>query len=236
MTRALQQTDGQPDAGGLSEADRAALAALWTGVACGGTDDVAVLAELVLVLSALGAPPALVARAASCSAGQAASAAAGRALAGVYAGEAPAVAPRPALLAVPPGGVRRPSTALRRLALRALRDGWLVGGHAAQVTSWAAATCTDPSARSVLGLVARSEAAQAQLWRDVLEWALAREPHLLARLRRVDLVETSPFVRRPAGADPAVLAAHGWPRPEEVARLWAAHRAAVVAGLAADRG
>ncbi|MCW2607877.1 MAG: hypothetical protein JWO60_2570, partial [Frankiales bacterium] len=116
-------------------------------------------------------------------------------------------------------------------ALRALRDGELAGGHAAQVTCWAGATCSDPAVRAGLAVVARGEATARSLWSDVLDWALAQQPRLRKRLRRVDLAETSPLLARPPGADPAVLAAHGWPRPDEVARLWAAHRALVLLRL-----
>ncbi|MCU1692260.1 MAG: hypothetical protein JWM64_1351, partial [Frankiales bacterium] len=121
--------------------------------------------------------------------------------------------------------------AVRRLALRALRDGCLVGGHVAQVASWASATCSDPAVRSVLLLLCEAEAWSAALWADVLAWALEQQPRTVARLRRVDLVERSPLLDRPPGADPVVLAAHGWPRPEEVARMWAVHRPTVLARL-----
>ncbi|MCW2778469.1 MAG: ferritin-like protein [Frankiales bacterium] len=231
MTQAARPLVG-PGLDGLAPVDRHALAALWTGAARSGTDDVATLAALVLVLSALGAPAPMVCRAAGCGAQQAASAFAASSLAAAYSGREPGPTARPALLSAPPGGVRRPGPALRRLALRALRDGWLLGGHVAQVTSWAGATCSDPAVREVLTVVARAEAAQAALWRDVLDWALAQRPRLLGRLRKVDLVQRSPLLDRPAQADPVVLAAHGWPRTEEVARLWAAHRAVVVARLA----
>lgn len=235
MAEALQEHD-QPDVAALTDVDRRALATLWTMAARAGTADVTGLAELVLVLTALGAPPPLVQRAAACAGVRAGSVAGVTALATAYRGTAPEVLPVPALLAVPPGGVRRPARALRRLALRALRDGLLVSGHAAQVTGWAAATCGDPAVRTVLSDVCRAEAGAAAVWGDVLDWALVQRPRLVARLRRLDLAETSPLAERPAGSAPVVLAAHGWPRVEEVARLYAAHRAGVLARLASYGG
>lgn len=222
----------------LAAQDRTALARLWADAARQGAADVAGLAELALVLAALGAPLELVERAARTSAEQAASTRAARGRAEAYAGVALPLPALPGLLAHCPGGVRRPRAALRRLALRALRDGCLLGGHAAQVTCWAAATCTDPGARVALAVVADAEARAGVLWADVLTWCLAQRPRLAVRLRKVDLPETSPLVQALSAVrgDPRVLAAHGWPRPQEVARMWAAHRAAVVDRLADPAG
>ena len=141
------------------------------------------------------------------------------------------LAPQPDLLGRTPLGVRRPRAALRRLALRALRDGCLLGGHVAQVASWASATSSDPAARAALRVVASAQASTTAVWGDVLTWCLAQQPRLAARLRRVELAEQSRLVLALAQApgDPALLAAHGWPRLAEVERLWAAHRAAVLA-------
>lgn len=221
----------RPTVDALTAPDRSALAALWTGAARGGAADVPALAELVLLLTALGAPGALVQRAAQCTAAQADAATRACALAAAYRGRPLELPPPAGLLSRTPGGTRRPRRALRRLALRALRDGCLLGGHAAQVTCWASATSTDPAVRASLLVIADAEAWCAALWADVLTWALQQQPRLVGRLRRVDLAERSPLLERPAEADPAVLAAHGWPRPEEVARMWAAHRPTVLARL-----
>lgn len=232
MTHGAQLLE-EPAVDGLDPVDRRSLADLWAGVTRAGAGDVAGLAELAVLLAALGAPLALAGRAAACSAAQAGSVAASGALAGAYAG-APVDLPVPAgLLGRPPGGVRRARPALRRLAVRALRDGCLLGGHAAQVTCWASATATDPAVQAALAVVADTEARAVALWSDVLDWTLAQRPRLVARLRDVDLVERSPLAElvRGVAGDPVVLAAHGWPRASEVDRLWAAHRAGVLARL-----
>lgn len=225
-----------PETATLAAPDRAALARLWSVAARSGARDVAVLAELSLVLAALGAPLELVGRAAACAAEQARSAEVGLRLAEAYAGAPVAVVPPVGLLARSPGGVRRPHRALRRLAVRALRDGCLLTGHTAQVTCWASATAVDPAVRSALALVADTEARAAALWSDVLDWTLGQRPRLLRRLRSVDLAGRSPLQELVGSVtgDAAVLAAHGWPRPDQVQRLWAVHRAGVLARLAAD--
>lgn len=236
--QAAQSVDVGPDTAALTPADRQALARLWSVAARSGWQDVPALAELAVVLAALGAPRGLVGRAAGCAGEQAVAADAALRLAEAYAGAPLVLAPPVALLSRPPGGVRRPRRALRRLAVRALRDGCLVGGHVAQVTCWASATSADPAVRTALAVVTAAETRAAAVWSDVLDWSLLQRPRLLRRLRAVDLVETSPLAALVAGVggDPAVLAAHGWPRPDQLARLWAVHRAGVVARLGRPQG
>ncbi|MCW2665347.1 MAG: hypothetical protein JWN57_309, partial [Frankiales bacterium] len=117
----------------------------------------------------------------------------------------------------------------------AYRDGCLVGGHAAQVASWSAAMADDAAVRAVLAEFAAEEALLTALWHDVLDWCLLLRPQLRRRLRGADLPTVSPLLAAYRGvtADPSVLAAHGWARPGDVARLWTAHRATVVASLSA---
>lgn len=227
----VEERAAAPDLSSLGPAERQALAALWARAARSAAADVPALAELVLALTALGAPPELVARAARSSAEQVAASVACARMASAYDGVRLVLDAQPALLGRTPLGVHRPRAALRRLALRALRDGCLLGGHVAQVACWASATSTDPAARAALRVVAEGEASATSVWNDVLAWCLTQQPRLVVRLRRVELAEHSQVARALAQApgDPAVLAAHGWPRLAEVERLWSAHRAAVLA-------
>ncbi len=221
-----------PAVEGLSPQERRALSHLWLAVACSRQSAVPSLAQLVRVLCALGGPLDLVERAALAAADATRHARTAAGLATVYAG-APATLPAlSGVLAVPPA--HGPRRALGRLAVTAYREGCLVAGHTAQVATWAAATAEDPAVRAALATVAAEEALHTALWEDVLAWCLEVRPKVRRRLRRLDLPTTSPVLAAYRGleVDPGVLTAHGCPRPQDVARLWAAHRAGVVARLA----
>jgi hypothetical protein len=220
----------------LSPEQRVALAALWRASACTQQATVPGLAQLVRVLCALGAPLDLVERAARSAAAQTRHARTAATLAGTYAGAPYSLPTLTGLLAARPA--RRPRAALQRLAVTAYREGCLVGGHAAQVATWSAATADDAAVRAVLAEFASEEALLTALWHDVLDWCLLVRPQLRRRLRRLDLPTASPVLvaYRGVTADPSVLAAHGWARSGDVARLWAAHRATVVASLATRAG
>lgn len=231
---AVRPAPALPAVAQLSAAERTALAGLWRAAACSQQATVPGLASVLRVLCALGAPLDLVERAARAAADQARHARTAATLAATYAGEPCTLPALPGLLAVQPTS-RRPRAALGRLAVTAYRDGCLVGGHAAQVATWSAATADDPAVRGVLGEFAAEEVLLTALWQDVLDWCLVVRPALRRRLRRIDLPTASPLLAAYRGltVDPVVLAAHGWARQGDVARLWAAHRAAVVGRLSA---
>lgn len=234
QTRTASRTPSAlPAVAGLSAEQRTALSALWHAAACSQQATVPGLAQLVRVLCALGASLDMVERAAGAAAAQTRHARTAATLATTYAGSPCPLPALPGLLAARPP--RRPRAALGRLAVTAYRDGCLVGGHAAQVASWSAAMADDAAVRAVLAEFAAEEALLTALWHDVLDWCLLLRPQLRRRLRGADLPTVSPLLAAYRGvtADPSVLAAHGWARPGDVARLWTAHRATVVASLSA---
>lgn len=221
----------RPDVSGLDPRDRGALAVLWTQAARGELASVPAFHDLALVLSALGAPLDLVARATQAALDEVDHTRRAFAVAGAYAGAPVEGGAVPGLLGRRVGQASTPRAALTRLAVEALRDGCLHEGGMAAVARLAADGADDPALRASLDVIATDEAGHAVLSFDVLAWCLAAgDAALRSRVARelVDLPVGGPDLPRP-DADPEVLARHGWPTPYDVERVFAAHRLAVVA-------
>lgn len=221
----------RPDVSGLDPRDRQALAELWTQAARGELASVPAFHDLALVLSALGAPLDLVARATQAALDEVDHTRRAFAIAGAYAGAPVEGGAVPGLLGRRVGQASTPRAALTRLAVEALRDGCLHEGGMAAVARLAADGADDPDLRASLDVIATDEAGHAVLSFDVLAWCLSAGD---SRLRSRIVTELAGL---PVGgpdlpqvdADPEVLARHGWPTSYDVARVFAAHRLAVVA-------
>ncbi|MEO0603319.1 MAG: ferritin-like domain-containing protein [Myxococcota bacterium] len=193
----------------LSAEARAALARLWSETGLLEHASVPAFAQLVLDLTALGAPGDLVARATSAMADEVRHAAACFALASAYAGRPVG----PGALALPPTG----PASLVRLAVETFREGCVGETCAVAVAAAQRQRASDPAVRAVLDQIVEDEADHAALGWDIVRWALAvGGPEVRAALwAEVDAL-TAPVpdgLRGPEGAQ-----AHGLATPEILAR------------------
>lgn len=118
-----------------------------------------------------------------------------------------------------PGRLRRPlrlprsrQAELCSLAAEALRDGVLLETYASHIATARADRATDPRVIDALRLMARDEAAHAELERDVLEWCLAEGGDAVrdaVRDAAFDLPSRFVTVDVPDGLDATVLGDHG---------------------------
>jgi hypothetical protein len=191
----------------LSAVERAVLAAAWTQDALVEHASVAAFARTTLELMALGAPAELVAGAQAAAADELRHARVSFALASAYAGHA--VEPA----AFPVAGAVAVETDLARVAAATFREGCVGETVVALLSARAAGAATDPAPRALLEMVARDEARHAELAWRTLGWlvrtfgapvrAAVRAEVAALRERGVRLTQVT------AGADEAVLAAHG---------------------------
>lgn len=221
----------RPDVTGLDPRDRAALARLWTQAARGELASVPAFHDLALVMSALGAPLDLVARATQAALDEVDHTRRAFAIAGAYAGEPVEGGAVPGLLGRRIGQATTPRAALTRLAVEALADGCWHEGAMAAILRLAADTADDPALRASLDVIATDEAGHAVLSLDLLAWCLSVGD---SRLRTRIAKELASLPREVPSmtdrdADPEVLARHGFPTSYDVERVVAAHRLAVVA-------
>ncbi len=221
----------RPDVTGLDPRDRAALAELWTQAARGALASVPAFHDLALVLSALGAPLVLIARATQAAMDEVDHTRRSFAIAGTYAGAPVEGGAVPGLLGRRVGQASTPRAALTRLAVEALRDGCLYEGHAATVARLAADTATDPGVRESLDVIATDEAGHAVLSHDLLAWCLATgDSRLRTRItKELAALPTEAPASPTADGQPGVLEQHGWPTRAAVVRAFEVHRTALVA-------
>ena len=198
---------GAPDLSNLSPAARAALAAMWTQIACGEHASVPSFARLSLTLVALGAPARLVEGAHRAALDEIAHARLAFALAAAYSGARVA----PGRLAELHGATAVSAQGPADLAVECLLDGCLNETVSAEVAREAWARAVDPVVRATLAVIGSDEEAHAELSWDVLAWCCRLEgAELQDRLRR--LVRTAPSIVGPgvpAEVEPEV-AKHGW--------------------------
>ena len=203
-----------PGVEALAVAHRRALAEHWTSVALAEHASVASFARFVLDLSALGAPPSLLAEAATAMQDEIRHAQVAFGLAGAYAEHpiGPGVIPMEGVVA---GG--DPEAIVRA----AVREGCIEETLAAAEAELAARRATDPAVRAALASIAEDEARHAVLaWRFV-DWALRRDPSLAAvvrdELRRAcdaahvagSLADDLEGLPAPEGLPAEVASAHG---------------------------
>jgi hypothetical protein len=193
---------------GMPDDARRALADAWARDAALEHASVGSFARFVLDLLAVGAPSDLVALAQRAMGDEIAHARACYALAGRHAG-AP-LGPG----SLPIAGVAAGGT-LAEIAVRALVEGCIGETVAALVAERALERTTDEAARAALAMIARDEAAHAELAFRFVAWA-ARDAEARAALR-ADLggAVASALRDGSSGAEPpaeaAILAAHGIP-------------------------
>jgi hypothetical protein len=196
-----------PSLAGLSSEARETLAALWLGDGLGEHASVASFGRFALELLAAGAPPELVAKAHEAALDEVRHARACLRLAAAYAGRA--VGPG----AFPFHGAVPVATDLADIAARAALEGCVGETLAAVVAVEQLAVATDPAVRDVLAMIAREEAAHAELaWRAVA-WAMARggEPvrRAVARALEEGMRALVDDVRRAPRERDEALARHG---------------------------
>ncbi len=165
--------DRIPKVDGLTDAQRRALAEVWTDAALAEHASVASFARFVLDLTAMGAPPALLADATAAMQDEIRHAQVAFGLAQAYAGHP--VGPGPlAMDGVTAGG---PAEAIVRAAVR---EGCVEETLAAAEAQLAAQRATEPAVRAALMAIAEDEARHAELaWRFV-DWAVRQDRSLAA--------------------------------------------------------
>lgn len=196
----------------LEAEHRRVLAGRWTEIALAEHASVASFARFVLDLSALGAPPTLLAEATAAMQDEIRHAQAAFALASAYAG-------RP----IGPGPISMEGVVIggdaEAIVRAAVREGCVEETLAAAEAELAARRATEPAVRAALASIAEDEARHAVLaWRFV-DWALGRDPSLAAAVR--DELRQALDAARVAGpredldAPPSdVASAHGVLPPE----------------------
>ena len=152
----------------VDEHTRGKLARAWLDDARAECASIPAFLALARDLSVNGAPRALVDRALSAARDERRHTALCSALASGYAG----VDLRPAALETPPARDPSRSQALLRLAAESWQDGCLGEGAAAAFARRSLATSTDDDVASALAIIARDEAAHAQLAWDVAAWCI----------------------------------------------------------------
>jgi hypothetical protein len=196
-----------PEAACLPARIRAELAARWLGDAALEHASVASFARFVLDLLAAGAPADLVRAAQAAMRDEIDHAERCYALGSRHAGRALGPGPLP-IAGVTAGGP------LADIALRAVIEGCIGETMAAVVARRALEVTTDPEARAALTVIARDEAAHAELAFRFVAWA-ARDEATLRELRRAvprALEAAGRSVGEPAVTpDDAALEAHGQP-------------------------
>ena len=181
--------------GPVPDAVRATLVEIWTEEARAEHAAIAAFSKLALELIALGAPPALIARANRAAIQEVHHARLCFALASGYAGRALGPAPFPQALA----GDR---VDLTRVARESLLDGCLREGIAAEIARLGADHARDPEVVRVMRIQAREEAQHAALAWAIVDWCLGRGGDELRR----ELVSAIDEARVPRCDD---LPAHG---------------------------
>ncbi len=201
----------RPDVAALTAVERAVLARAWTEDALVEHASVAAFARTTLELMAAGAPADLLAAVQAAAADEVRHARVSFALAEAYAG-APVAAgafPLPSAVVI--------ETDLPRLAASTFREGCVGETVVAILSARAAADATDPAAQALLRLVARDEARHAELAWRTLDWLLraggAAAHAAVSEAVEGLLREGVQLTQITAGADDAVLRAHGRIRP-----------------------
>jgi len=224
-----------PDTSALPESARSALAAVWTARARSEHASVPAFARLSLSLIAHGAPASLVEAVHVAARQEIVHARLTFALAGAYAGGV--IAPRPLAELFRAPAVT--ATSLWRLAEESLVDGVLMEGTAAAAAAEELAAAQDPAVREALRIIARDEAAHAELAWRILDWCCARHREanddgsdLRRGLHQLLLRMPAPQLVPPGAPAPdAELLAHGYISPEAWRRHFEETRAAAALRL-----
>lgn len=214
----------------LAAAERVALGELWLEMARAEHASVPAFAQLGLQLSALGAPPQLIAATHRAALEEIEHARRSFAIATAITGAPCSAGPIPALAYAKPADIDLP-----RLAVESLVDGCLAEGLAADIAARGAELADEPAITDFLATIAREEATHAELAWQLLAWALERGGVRAHRavtlgLSRVAIATCPPaagHAGRAAKRSPALLARFGHLDQETLARLFTARTAAV---------
>jgi hypothetical protein len=192
----------------LDGSTRAALASAWLDDARGECASVPAFLALARDLAAAGAPSSLVARALAAADDEIRHTLLCREIAADHAG----IDASPLLLAPPAAADADRRDALLRMAIEAWEDGCLGEGAAAARASRAHARAADPLSRGALAIIARDEAAHAELGHAVLAYCLRAGGSEVRDMLAESLA--APPAEPPRGdperdADAKALSAHG---------------------------
>ncbi|MCA9622929.1 MAG: ferritin-like domain-containing protein [Myxococcales bacterium] len=197
---------GAPDLDGLDDATRLALAEAWSKSALFEHASIASFARFALELLAVGAPADLVREAQRALADEIDHAERCFALASHYAGDGARLGP---LGLVIEDSLSRKS--LQEIAVATAIEGCINETLATLVAGEAAARATDPAARAALQRIAEDEQRHAAFaWRFVA-WACRRDPSITDAVAEAFRTgrPSGDVTPLPAGADPALMEAHG---------------------------
>lgn len=200
------QRGDMPRVDGLSPRQRRELAAYWTDAALAEHASVASFARFMLDLSALGAPPELLADTSAAMHDEIRHAQVAFALASGYGGTA--VGPGP----LPMHGLNAGQSA-ESIVRAAVREGCVEETLAAAEAELAAHRATEPTVKAALTAIAEDEARHAVLaWRFV-DWAVQQDRSLAAAVRdefdRAIAAAQRASVAPSTDLEPTVAAAHG---------------------------
>ncbi|MEZ4450449.1 MAG: ferritin-like domain-containing protein [Nannocystaceae bacterium] len=157
---------GAPALDGLDEAQRAALADLWTTAARSEHSSIAGFHRLALDLLAHGAPPELVARAGKAALEELEHARACFGLASAYADRPIGAGPMPL------GGSAPIASSLEELAVWTVHEGCVGETVAAWLAAELRERAEDPAVQAVLAAIADEEAEHAELAWAILRWSI----------------------------------------------------------------